>query len=391
VSVTGNSPTLVAGSGTISSATQQVTGINVSGLSDGTLTYTPESDFNGEDTFTYTVSDGQDSGNTATVTVTISAVNDAPTATDDSTTTPEDTPVIIDVLANDTDAENDSLSIASVTSGTGGTVTQNPDGTLTFTPNHDFNGEYSFSYTITDGHLVSNTATGYIAVTPVNDPPMAANDAVTTDEDTPVIIEVLANDTDVDNPASALSIVTYTQGAHGSVAANSDGTLTYAPDLNYNGEDAFTYTIGDGKAPSNTATVSITVTAVNDTPVATGDTVTTTEDTPVSGNVLTNDTDVESTGLTAALSEFGPQHGTVNLNPDGSFTYTPNPDYNGEDQFAYQAFDADGAPSNLATVTITITPVNDAPNPYSTVENYFKLPEGRPWGSTSAVDIDADG
>ncbi len=148
--------------------------------------------------------------------------------------------------------------------------------------------------------------------------------------------------------------------ANGTVTLNADGSFTYTPAANFNGTDSFTYTASDGTAVSNVATVTITVTGVNDAPVAVNDTASTTEETAVSGNVLGNDTDVDpGTTLTATLGA-SPTNGTVTLNADGSFTYTPNANFNGTDSFTYTASDGT-AVSNVATVTITVTGVNDAP------------------------------
>ena len=147
--------------------------------------------------------------------------------------------------------------------------------------------------------------------------------------------------------------------AHGSLTLNADGSFTYTPAANYNGPDSFTYKANDGQADSNVATVSINVGAVNDAPVAQNDTAAATEDTPVAGNVLTNDTDVDGDALSAVLVS-GPAHGSLTLNADGSFTYTPAANYNGPDSFTYKANDGQ-ADSNVATVSITVGAVNDAP------------------------------
>ena len=120
----------------------------------GTVTFTPNANFNGAASFSYTVTDGRRTSNTATVTVNVAAVNDAPVANDDTLAATEDTPVTYtaaQLLGNDTDVDGDTLTIASVTSGTGGTAVLNANGTVTFTPNANFNGAASFSYTVTDG------------------------------------------------------------------------------------------------------------------------------------------------------------------------------------------------------------------------------------------------
>ena len=197
-----------------------------------------------------------------------------------------------------------------------------------------------------------------VRVTRANNGPVAVNDTATTAEDTTATIAVLANDSDPNG--DTLSVTATTQGAHGAVTLVS-GVVRYAPAPDYFGPDSFTYTASDGNGGAATGTVTVTVTPVNDNPVAVNDTATVTEDSAgVSGNVLGNDTDVDTgTTLTATLGA-SPANGTVTLAPNGTFTYTPAPDFNGTDSFTYTASDGT-AVSNVATVTITVTAVNDAP------------------------------
>src|SRR5207253_70475 len=139
------------------------------------------------------------------------------------------------------------------------------------------------------------------------------------------------------------TVEAYTAGgaAHGSVVLNSDGSFSYTPNPNFNGTDTFTYKANDGAADSNTATVTINVTAVNDAPVASNDSYSTNEETPLTvtaPGVLGNDSDVDADTLHVVLID-GPAHGTFALNADGSFTYTPNANFNGTDSFTYKAND----------------------------------------------------
>jgi VCBS repeat-containing protein len=288
----------------------------------------------------------------------------APVTQDDAYKTNEDTVLNIaapGVLGNDSDPDGDPLTAALLTGPAHGTLAINADGSFTYTPDKDYNGPDSFTYQADDGKGGVTPATVNITVDPVNDAPVAADDTATTNEDTPITIAVLTNDTDVDGDALTPSVVT--GPAHGTLTANPDGTFTYTPDANYHGADSFTYKANDGTVDSNTATVNITVNSVNDAPVAANDPYTTAEDTPLvvpaGTGVLNNDTDVEGDPLTAVLVT-GPAHGTLAINADGSFTYTPNKDYNGPDSFTYKANDGTDN-SNLATVSINVTPVNDAP------------------------------
>ncbi len=348
--------------GTMLTATLVTNGSNgtVTLGSDGSFTYTPNADFNGTDSFTYTASDGTAASNVATVTIAVTGKNDAPVAKDDSAATDEDTAVSGNVLGNDTDVDAGTMLTATlVTNGSNGTVTLGSDGSFTYTPNADFNGTDSFTYTASDGTAASNVATVTIAVTGKNDAPVAKDDSAATDEDTAVSGNVLGNDTDVD-AGTMLTASLVANGSHGIATLASDGSFTYTPNADFNGTDSFTYTASDGTAASNVATVTIAVTRKNDAPVATDDSATTDEDTAVSGNVLGNDTDVDAgTMLTASLVANG-SNGTATLASDGSFTYTPNADFNGTDSFTYTASDGT-AVSNVATVTIAVTPKNDAP------------------------------
>ena len=322
----------------------------------GTITYTPHTDFNGADRFTYTVADGVGGTATASVILTVTPVNDLPVAADDAATTDEETAVIVEVLANDTDADGDALTVDDMTSPSHGTVIVNADGTITYTPHTDFNGADTFTYTVADGQAGTDEATVTITVSPVNDLPVAADDAATTDEETAVTVEVLANDTDVDG--DALTVDDVTSPSHGTVKVNADGTITYTPNTNFTGADTFTYTVSDGAGGTAEASVTVTVSPVNDLPVAAADAATTDEETAVTVHVLANDTDVDGDALTVD-DVTSPAHGTVKVNADGTITYTPHTDFNGADTFTYIVSDGhDG--TDEATVSITVTPVNDA-------------------------------
>jgi len=325
------------------------------------LTYTPSLNSNGADSFTFKANDGKADSNVATVTITVTAVNDLPVAIADSAITSQNVPVTVSVLANDSDVDGDTLTVAEVAHPTNGEADINPDNTVTYNPDPGFVGTDSFDYTVSDDHGGTATATVSVTVTSsANALPVARDDAVTTPEDTAVIIAVLANDTDAD--ADPLTVTGLTEPAHGSAVINTDNTVTYSPAANYNGVDSFTYTVSDGRGGTATATVSVTVNPVNDAPVAVDDSYSTNEDTPLTvaaPGVLGNDTDVEGNALTAVLVA-GPTTGSLTLNANGSFTYTPNPNFNGTDSFTYRANDG-AADSNVATVSITVNAVNDAP------------------------------
>ena len=325
---------------------------------DGTLSYTPNANFSGLDTFTYRTSDGQAESNVATVEIVVNPMPDAPVAVDDNATTAEDTAVTIDVLANDIDADGDRLSPILLVSPNFGGLVQNADNTFTYTPFANIHGTDTFTYQVTDGSGPTNVATVTVTIMPVNDAPLARSDSADTDEDTAVTINVVGNDFDADGDLP-LSPVLATGPAHGSIVVNPNRTITYTPAANYHGPDSFTYRATDGTLEGNVATVSITVRPVNDPPVAVDDPATTNEDTAVTIAVIPNDGDVDGDALSPVLAS-GPAHGSVALNADGTFTYTPAANYHGPDSFAYRASDGT-ATSNIATVSITVNSVNDAP------------------------------
>ncbi len=333
----------------------------------GGFSYTPSNNYNGPDSFTYRASDGITNSAIATVSIIVTPVNDAPVAANDNYTIPEDTTLTITapgVLSNDSDVDGDVLTAVLVTSPAHGILTLNTNGGFSYTPSNNYNGPDSFTYKTSDGTTNSGIATVSITVTPVNDAPGAVNDEYTTPEDTTLTIPapgVLSNDSDVDG--DMLTAILVTSPAHGTLALNTNGGFSYTPSNNYNGPDSFTYRASDGITNSGIATGSITVTPVNDSPVAVNDNYSTPEDTTLTitaPGVLSNDSDPDSDGLTAILVT-GPAHGTLTLNTNGGFNYTPTNNYNGPDSFTYRASDGQ-TNSAIATATIRVTPVNDPPN-----------------------------
>ncbi|ELH7810058.1 tandem-95 repeat protein, partial [Vibrio harveyi] len=320
---------------------------------DGKLIFTPAEDFNGEATVTYVVTDGALTDE-ATVTVTVNPINDAPVAVNDTVTTDEDTAVTIDVLANDSDPENDTLTITAASVPTEQGTVAIVDGKLVFTPAENFNGDATISYTISDGQLTDD-ATVAVTVNPVNDAPVAVNDAVSTDEDTAVTIDVLTNDSDLEN--DQLTITNASVPAEQGTVMIVDGKLVFTPAENFNGDATISYTISDGQLTDD-ATVAVTVNPVNDAPVAVDDTVATDEDTAVTIDVLANDRDPENDQLTITNASVPAEQGTVTI-VDGKLVFTPAENFNGDATISYTI--SDGQLTNDATVAVTVNPVNDAP------------------------------
>lgn len=384
--------TQLPANGTLSVGGTDIT--EVGPITGNVVKYTPDANYplgtmnDGSDSFTFVANDGTVESNEAEVSITITAVCDAPVVQGDSYSVDEDNTLSVDapgVLGNDEELDGETLHAVKVTGPSHGTLTLNDNGSFIYKPAANYNGADSFSYKATDGFLESATVTVSLTVNAINDAPVAVDDAVTTDEDTAVITDVLLNDTDVEN--QTLNISAITQGTHGSVALNNDGTLTYTPNANYNGNDSFTYTVNDGSGGSDTASVTVTIAAINDAPLAVNDATTTEEDTAVTINAKANDTDVDGDTLRISQVTQG-AHGAVVLNADGTVTYTPELNYNGQDTFTYKVNDraTGGLSSNAATVTVTITVVNDAPvaqdDTLSTDEDTAKS------GTLVATDVD---
>ena len=290
--------------------------------------------------------------------------NATPVAGADSYPTAGDTALVRaapGVLADDTDADRDPLTAVPVTGPVHGTLTLHPDGSFSYTPTGSYRGSDSFTYRASDGAATSTAATVTLAVAAENDPPVAVADAYRTAQDTPLNTTtpgVLDNDTDSDG--DPLTAALGTGPTHGTFTLAADGSFAYTPTGGYHGADSFTYTAVDGDAGSAPVAVALTVTPAHTAPVAVDDAYTTREDAGLTGaapGVLANDTGSGGDPVTAG-SATAAAHGTATLHADGSFSYTPDPDYHGTDTFTYRAGDgtADTAP---AAVTITITPVTD--------------------------------
>ncbi|MEK2026346.1 tandem-95 repeat protein, partial [Vibrio parahaemolyticus] len=423
---------------------------------DGSVTYTPNDNYHGTDSFTYIVTSGGVSEST-TVRVDVTPVNDAPVAKDDTAITDEDTPVTIDVLPNDTDVDGDKLSIESASVPKEQGTVEVVNGKLVFTPAENFNGDAEITYTVTDGQL-TDEAKVIVTVNPVNDAPtikvdavesitedgvntdtvvatltvrdtdmpedqltvslennsngyfvlvgndvkltQAGVDAVNNDELNLKDLTISASVSDGVNPTASDSdslivnrvndaptvenaiadqelsedFATYTidlndafkdsdSALNFSVSGNSNvlvsienGIATISPTADWNGSETLTFTATDPSGESISQTVNFTVAPVAD---IVADKATVVEDTPTIIKVLGNDT-FEGDGKVVSLdANNGPANGTVSVNPDGSVTYTPNDNYYGADSFTYIV--TSGGVSESTTVSVDVTPVNDAP------------------------------
>ncbi|MGI9424532.1 MAG: tandem-95 repeat protein, partial [Hyphomicrobiaceae bacterium] len=368
----------------------------------------------GDRTLDFTVSDASgNTSNTATSTITVVPQNDSPDATDNTNTVSEDSFVSGNSITDDSgsgvdsDPEGDALTVSQVNGAaftpgipialaSGAEVTFQTNGQYTYNTNGQFGSlaagastTDNFTYTVSDGNGGFSTATVTITITGTNDAPTASDDSDSTLEDTTLTVNaasgLLTNDSDLDGDAISVTQftvggTTYTAGStasltEGDLTINADGSYTFVPALNYNGPvPVATYTISDG-ALTDTATLTLAVTPVNDAPTATDDSDSTAEDTTLTVNaasgLLTNDSDLDgdaitvtqftvggstyTAGSTASLTE-----GDLTINGDGSYTFVPAANYNGAVPVATYTI-SDGALTDTATLTLAVTPVNDAP------------------------------
>jgi len=356
-------------------------------LSGATVTYVPNQDWNGTDTFTFEATDDRTAKtNVATATITVNAVNDAPTSSEVSGSADEDNSVDIELSATDVDGDNLTYSIVSdVSNGT----TSISGSTLTYAPNQDWNGTDTFTYKVNDGIVDSNTSNGNITIASINDTPIANDMTVSTNETKFISLDITLDVTDVDGDALTYSIESNV--SNGTATLN-EGIVTYVPTTDWNGEDSFTFKANDGIVDSNIATTTITVNVVDDAPVVVDSTFVIDED-QVTDITLTA-SDVDDEDLFTWAAQTGPSNGTVvildansSATASKTYRYTPNTNYNGNDSFTYYATNQNAQISNTATISFTINPVNDGP-----IANDLTMTVDEDWtGATVTIKGDDNG
>jgi len=357
----------------------------------GRITYEPDDDFNGIDTFTYQICDRLNVCDTATVEVSVVPVNDPPLAKNDSTSTPEDVAVTIDVPANDYDVDGnlDRTTLAITAQPSNGALkVDGTTGEVTYAPAPDFHGTDSFGYRICDTGGLCDAASVTVIVGPEDDPPVARDDSATVLEDGVTTIAVADNDSDPDGNLDPTSVVVTAPPAHGDVTVDpATGEIDYAPDPNYHGPDRFGYEICDTDGECNVATVTIDVVPVDDPPVANDDGASVAEDGSVLIDVPDNDSDPDGDlDPTTVMVLTLPSNGTARVDSaTGEITYEPNPNFNGTDAFSYRICDLLGA-CDTAQVSVTIAPVDDLP---VAVPQDLTTPEDTPL-SIGLIGSDAD-
>lgn len=315
---------------------------------------------------TYTVTDFAGASDSGIVTVTINGVNDAPIAGDDSVGGAEDTPLIITPLANDSDPDaGDAMRIVSVGLSDHGTAQIAADGqSITFTPAQDFAGLATLDYAVQDNAGARDTGRIAITIAATNDAPVAEALTATTSQDAPIDLTPVFTDPDA---GDSHTIALDTTGLQGQVTPQADGTLRYDPSAfaylaaGEQATDQFTYTVKDAAGAQSTATVTLTVTGVDDSVVAQNDSVTGTEDTVLTLLPLGNDSDPDSGDTLTITSLFDVADGTATIAADGrSIRFVPAQDFAGETRFDYAVSSSDGS-TDRASVTLDFAPVNDAP------------------------------
>ena len=346
----------------------------ISSTTNGTLnctnencTYTPNSNYVGSDSFTFKVNDGTLDSSTATISIDVTAVNDAPIAQDLNLNTNEDTDLNFNLLG--TDVDGDTLTYTIISSTTNGTLNCTVDACV-YSPNANYVGSDSFTYKVNDGTIDSNIATGTITVSSINDTPVTSNDSVSTNEDTSFDLSsiLISNSSDIDGDSLNYEIVSFP--SNGTISGTHPN-LVYTPYLDFNGTDTLSYRVHDGTSFSNTSTITVNVLPVNDNPVSSNLMLTTDEDTSVNFNLTCSDVDGDTLTYTVVSN---PSNGVLNCTNE-SCSYTPNLNYNGNDLFSFKCNDGTVDSSNY-DVLISVNSINDVPtssdNTYTLTENSFK-------------------
>jgi large repetitive protein len=387
--------------GTLNPATLTVTqnpahGTATVNTTTGEITYTPTGNYNGLDTLIYRVCDNGSPAlcDTALVVFTVNPVNDAPIATNDLNTTPEDTPVTASVSGNDTDVDGniDPNGFAKIDNPVNGGVTFTSTGAYTYTPMANFSGIDSFHYKICDLAGLCDTATVIITISPVQDAPIAARDTISGNEDIVLSGTIATNDTDSDGNLNPTSFFKLTDPQNGTILFFPNGNVIYTPNPNFNGTDSITYRVCDLTGLCDTTVLVFIVNSVNDAPVAINDGYGTAINTAVSGNVATNDTDVDNNIDPVGYAKIiDPTNGIITFNTNGTFTYTPNTGYVGRDSITYKVCDL-GSPVLCDTAIIYIsTPVNPNDTPIAVNDTITTSEDVAFSGTVKTNDIDISG
>ncbi|MFN3192487.1 MAG: Ig-like domain-containing protein [Aureliella sp.] len=353
---------------------------------DGSFRFTPDFDFHGTDAFTYRISDGSSSSDLVVVELQVTAVNDAPVASGESYSVDEDDVIEVQsgtLLANDFDSDSDDLTVFLEQGPSGGTLELDADGGFRYQPDPDFHGTDQFTYHVSDGALTSDIVSVDILVNSVVDLPQANNDFIDTAEDSPLLIpsDALMSNDEMGELTGA-SLVLADLPENGDLQVDENGDLTYTPDANFHGSDAFTYRLGDGDTLSDLAVVEIEIQSLNDAPIAEADEFQTNAGESLSitpEQLVANDLDPEGDSLTVEIVE-PPAHGTLSQSDTGEWVYQADEGYAGPDEFLYSV--TDGQESSTASVVINVVAMEiDVPN---AINEAYSVERG------GVLNIDAD-
>ncbi|WP_415852283.1 tandem-95 repeat protein, partial [Vibrio agarivorans] len=333
---------------------------------DGTCSFAPNENFNGEVQLDVTITDDDGATVDTVINVNVLPINDAPVSGTTAYQVDEDGSITISqeqLMSQASDVEGDDLSASNLTVDGNAEVTVNDDGSFTIIPDADWNGDIDMTFDITDG-TDTIQATADLTVNPVNDLPQPQDQEFTVEEDGTLTFtdaDLLAGATDIEGDDLSVEGISYT-GTDGILSDNGDGTYSFAPNDNFNGDVEFTFDVSDG-TDTVTANVDVSVTPVDDAPVSGDLAYSVNEDGEITlsqEQLLSQASDVEGDDLTASnLSVDG--NAEVTVNDDGSFTITPDADWNGDIDISFDI--SDGANVVQATADLTVNPVNDLPQP----------------------------
>ena len=333
-----------------SAPTNGAVSVNATGL----VSYVPNANFNGSDSFTITVTDAGGLTGTVTINATINAVNDVPAPTAPNLIVNENMSGTVQVNANDPDI-GDTFTYTLASAPANGVASVNTTGLVSYTPNANFNGTDIIPVLVTDAAGGVGTVAINVTVNGVNQAPVPSAPPMTTNEDKVGSVTVLANDPDV---GDTITFSISTPAVNGTASINATGQATYTPNADFNGTDTFVVTATDAGGLSGVVTVDVTIIPVNDAPTITSPAFSVQEDGSGSVQLTVTDPDVGDTFTYAVTTTAS--NGSASVDTNGLVSYTPNPKFNGSDSFTVTVTDAGGL-TGAVTVNVTINPVNNPP------------------------------
>ena len=350
---------------------------------DGSFTYTPFANWFGNESIAIQVCDNQGGCSTLQLNLTVTGVNDLPAISNTTFNTNEDVAFSGNLNSIATDVETAALNFSITTQASNGTVNTSPNGSFIYTPAANFFGTDFIAVTACDAANACVSANITFNVNSVNDSPNAQDRSIIINEDEATSGTLVISDAD-----HASLVVSIVQGAqNGQLIINNQGQYSYTPQANYYGVETIVVSVCDALNACDAATITLQISSVEDTPVASNDAVIVVENTVVSGDISLNDTDGDNDALSfTALNQ--PTQGTWSLNPSGVFSYLPSEGFLGEEYIDYQVCDETGR-CDTATLLINIVTANTAP---SAINSDFTLTEDTPLSQSLTTFLtDAEG